>query len=221
MAAVGTNHRLAAVVNSNPRQAVEAGRKGDLPKGWPSTQGERTSESCNAIHDKERQQEFFSANSAAAINQKDYTRGFLAKYSMHGCRPSGTPGYGKELSVMQPEDTSGRGGKSAISSYCQHRHVRGSGGTLRHLARGKQTDEGNVQSIQSAHGAANLLPRYLAGTVDFSITNKRRVRKTCSALYSRSCHFQQVLVVVSLGRHFNQVSIASANCSWSLTTIDT
>lgn len=32
------------------------------------------------------------------------TRGLLVKYGMQDCRPLETPGCGKELSVMQPED---------------------------------------------------------------------------------------------------------------------
>ena len=29
----------------------------------------------------------------------------LVKYGMQDCRPLGTPGYGKELSLMQPEES--------------------------------------------------------------------------------------------------------------------
>ena len=39
------------------------------------------------------------------ITQEDYTRGLLVKYGMQDCRPLGTPGYGKELSLMQPEES--------------------------------------------------------------------------------------------------------------------
>lgn len=35
------------------------------------------------------------------ITQEDYPRGILVKYSNQDCRPLGTPGYGKEMSLMQ------------------------------------------------------------------------------------------------------------------------
>ena len=38
------------------------------------------------------------------ITQDDYTRGLLVKYGMQDCRPIGTPGYGKELFLVQPEE---------------------------------------------------------------------------------------------------------------------
>ena len=39
------------------------------------------------------------------ITQEDYTRGLLVKHGMQDCRPLGTPGYGKELSLVQPEES--------------------------------------------------------------------------------------------------------------------
>ena len=41
---------------------------------------------------------------AAAVTTEDFIRGPLVKYGMRGCRPSGTSGHGKKLSLMQPEE---------------------------------------------------------------------------------------------------------------------
>ena len=55
------------------------------------------------------------------IIQQDYTRGLIVKYSMQDFRPLGTPGYGKELSVLKPEeglldDEAKRRSKAIVSS---------------------------------------------------------------------------------------------------------
>ena len=39
------------------------------------------------------------------ITQEDCSRGLLVKYGMQDCRTLGTPGYGKELSLVQPEES--------------------------------------------------------------------------------------------------------------------
>ena len=39
------------------------------------------------------------------IIQENYTRGLLVKYGMQDCRPLGTPGNGKELSLVQSKES--------------------------------------------------------------------------------------------------------------------
>ena len=46
-----------------------------------------------------------SQSGSLTITQKDYTRGLLVKYGMQDCRPLEAPGCGKELSLVQPEES--------------------------------------------------------------------------------------------------------------------
>ena len=50
------------------------------------------------------------------ITQEDYPSGLLVTYGMQDCTPLGTPGYDKELSLIQPDETLEQRGKAAFSS---------------------------------------------------------------------------------------------------------
>ena len=39
------------------------------------------------------------------VTQEDYTKGLLEKCGVQACRPLWKPGHGKELSLMQPQDS--------------------------------------------------------------------------------------------------------------------
>lgn len=108
------------------------------------------------------------------ITQEDYTRGLLVKYGMQDCRPLGTPGYGKELSLMQPE-------KSLLDEEAKRRFqaIVGSAMYLSQVTRYDISYAVNqlaraMSKPSKVHmGAAKHLLRYLAGTVDFGITYKQ------------------------------------------------
>lgn len=38
------------------------------------------------------------------IGQKDYKRSVMDRFDMNECRPVGTPGFGKELTVEEAEE---------------------------------------------------------------------------------------------------------------------
>ena len=44
-------------------------------------------------------------NKTLTISEENYTKSILDTFSMANCKPTGTPGYGPELSTKQPGDT--------------------------------------------------------------------------------------------------------------------
>ena len=108
------------------------------------------------------------------ITQEDYTRGLLVKHGMQDCRPLGTPGYGKELSLVQPEE-------SLLDDEAKRRFQSIVGSTM-YLSQVTRYDISySVNQLARAMskpskvhmGVAKHLLRYLAGTVDSSTTYKQ------------------------------------------------
>ncbi|CAM9555992.1 unnamed protein product, partial [Laminaria digitata] len=96
------------------------------------------------------------------ITQEDYPRGLLVKYPNQDCRPFGTPGYGKEMPLMQQSGVL----QAIVSSamYLSQVTRYGISYAVNQLAKSRS------KPSKVHMGAAKHLLRYLLRTVDFSIT---------------------------------------------------
>ena len=73
---------------------------------------------------------------------------------MKDCRQLLTPEYGKELTLMQVQESFLGEGAKRISSYCRQCQVPGPGDTLRIFVGGRPNGEGNAQIIKGAQGSS-------------------------------------------------------------------
>ena len=108
------------------------------------------------------------------ITQENYTKSLLERYGMANCNPAYTPGVGKELSLDQPEE--------GLLSKEEKQRFQAITGSVMYLGQVTRYDilyavnqlARAMSKPSKAHmAAAKHLLRYLAGTVDFSITFKQ------------------------------------------------
>ena len=114
------------------------------------------------------------AKGSLTISQESYTESILERFGMGNCKPLCTPGYGSELSTVQPEAT-------LLGKVDTQRH-QAIVGSVMYLAKVRRYDimyacsqlARALSKPSKVHmGAAKHLLRYLAGTKDFPITYKR------------------------------------------------
>ena len=71
-------------------------------------------------------------------------------------------------------EASEQGGEAAFPGHHGQRNVLRTGDSLRHLVRHQPIGEGDAQTSKAHMAASKHLLRYLAGTVDFSITYRKK-----------------------------------------------
>ena len=108
------------------------------------------------------------------ISREHYTKSLLKRYGMASCSPAHTPGVGTELLLDQPEER--------LLSKQEKQRFQTITGSVMYLGHVTCYDilyavnqlARAMSKPSKAHMAAKHLLRYLAGTVDFSITYKKR-----------------------------------------------
>ena len=114
------------------------------------------------------------AKGSLTISQESYTASILERFGMGNCKPLSTPGYGSELSTVQPEAT--------LLGKVDTQRYQAIVGSVMYLAQVTRYDimyacsqlARALSKPSKVHmGAAKHLLRYLAGTKDFAITCKR------------------------------------------------
>jgi len=114
------------------------------------------------------------AKGSLTISQESYTESILERFGMGNCKPLSTPGYGSELSTVQPEAT--------LLGKVDTQRYQAIVGSVMYLAQVTRYDimyacsqlARALSKPSKVHmGAAKHLLRYLAGTKDCAITSKR------------------------------------------------
>ena len=114
------------------------------------------------------------AKGSLTISQESYTESILERFGMGNCIPLFTPGYGSALSMVQPDAT--------LLGKVDTQRYQAIVGSVMYLAQVTCYDimyacsqlARALSKPSKVHmGAAKHLMRYLAGTKDFAITNKR------------------------------------------------
>ncbi|CAB1120611.1 unnamed protein product [Ectocarpus sp. CCAP 1310/34] len=108
------------------------------------------------------------------ISQEAYCKSILERFGMSGSKPTSTPGYGSEISNIQPEDT--------LLDEKETRKYQGIVGSLMYIAQVLRYDimyaTGQLARPMAKPSKVHMVAakhtlRYLAGTIDFSITYKK------------------------------------------------
>ena len=108
------------------------------------------------------------------ISQEAYCKSILQRFGMSDCKPTSTPGYGSEISNIQPEDT--------LLDEEETRKYQGIVGSLMYISQVLRYDIMYATSQlarpmakpSKIHMVASKRTlRYLAGTTDFCITYKK------------------------------------------------
>eukprot|EP00752_Nemacystus_decipiens_P018060 g16192.t1 len=108
------------------------------------------------------------------ISQETYCKSILQRFGMSDCKPTSTPGYGSEISNIQPEDT--------LLDEEETRKYQGIVGSLMYITQVLRYDimyatsqlaRPMAKPSKTHMVAAKHTLRYLAGTTDFSITYKK------------------------------------------------